>query len=1132
MSLMDRVHVARRFQRSVRIDTDLHDPKALEGFVCPKSSANVLLTMAHHIAETGQGAFTWTGPYGSGKSSLVVALSAVLNGNPRLRAEAGTILGKGVAKTVWEALPPKRKGWRVLPVICQRAAPSEVIGDALVASGYVGKGQVRRWTDDRIITALTKIGSEKPSAHGGLLIFLDEMGKFLEGAAQDNHDIFLLQQLAEAAARSDGRIVLVGVLHQAFDEYARRLARDLRDEWAKVQGRFVDLIVNVVGDEQIDLLARAIQSDRSAKRPSALVQAVATTVRTGRPSAAADLAKTLDRCWPLHPFVACLLGPISRRRFGQNQRSLFGFLNSAEPFGFQDFLRDAEDGDLFAPERLWEYLRVNLEPAILASPDGHRWSMAVEAIERCEAIGASSIQLQILKTIALLDLFRERSGLSATPDLLTTCVSGIGSTEKVSAALKQLQAWSFILFRKHLGAYAVYAGSDFDIEHALTETLSSIREVDFKQLRTFAGLQPVLAKRHYHETGALRWFDVDLVPLAEIGDHARTDDRHNGAMGRFLLVVPTANETKPTATKLCQDAVDQAGGDLIIGLSTASWQVLQLAREFLAITKIHEERPELSGDPVARREVLARVADVRARLEANLQKMFDTANWHRAGTDPGRYSYCELNTLASDLADARYAQAPRLSNELLNRQEPSSNAIAAQKCLLKLMVQREGQKHLGVEGYPAEGGLLDSILLKANLYRLTPRGWRFEAPTKKSDPCGVLPAWDAATSFLERNSGRPVTVDELFAHWQAPPYGIKEGLLPVLAVAFMLARRDRLAFYREGIFQARFTDLDVDYLASDPSSIQLRWMNLSDLSRTILSGLAAIVRELDCQNHLAHLEPIDVARGLVAIHDGLKPWAKRTNRLSTNALRVRALFKRASDPNKFLFDEIPSLMGETGTMTSADAIEQVIARVREGLHELVQAYSDALDRLQKMMLTELQVPNASSQALNELRARAENVRQLTGDFHLNAFVGRLSQFGGTETDMEGIASLATSKPPRDWVDADLDQAGVEIADLAQKFIRSEAYARVKGRPDKRQAMAVVVGINGRPTPVAGEFAITDTDRGAVDDVIERVERALAGSDRQGRNIILAAFAEMSVRYLGELETKGVASPRARLVQKQ
>ena len=84
MPLSDRVRIARRFLRSVRIDSDFGDAASLEGFVCPQSSADILLTMARHVSETGQGAYTWTGPYGSGKSSLVIALSALLNGNAGL----------------------------------------------------------------------------------------------------------------------------------------------------------------------------------------------------------------------------------------------------------------------------------------------------------------------------------------------------------------------------------------------------------------------------------------------------------------------------------------------------------------------------------------------------------------------------------------------------------------------------------------------------------------------------------------------------------------------------------------------------------------------------------------------------------------------------------------------------------------------------------------------------------------------------------------------------------------------------------------------------------------------------------------------------------------------------------------
>jgi hypothetical protein len=105
------------------------------------------------------------------------------------------------------------------------------------------------------------------------------------------------------------------------------------------------------------------------------------------------LPDRLDRCWPLHPATAALLGPVSRRRFGQNERSTFAFLNSSEPEGFQDFLRVVPVDDLatFEPARLWDYLQINLEPAILASPDGHRWAQGAEAVERRRRAVSSSM---------------------------------------------------------------------------------------------------------------------------------------------------------------------------------------------------------------------------------------------------------------------------------------------------------------------------------------------------------------------------------------------------------------------------------------------------------------------------------------------------------------------------------------------------------------------------------------------------------------------------------------------------------------------------------------------------------------------------------------------------------------------
>ena len=263
MPLNERVHIARRFLRSIRIDADLDKASALEGFVCPASSARVLETMARHVSETGQGAFTWTGPYGSGKSSLAVALSALLSRDVALRKSAKNIFGPSLTKKIRTGLQATAKGHCIIPVVGRRDNPATVIGETLQKTGVVGRRPRGGWTESKVISYLTE--ATVSDEHDGIVLFIDEMGKFLEAAAQNEADVYILQQLAEAASRSKGRFLIIGVLHQAFEEYAHRLSHEMRDEWAKIQGRFIDLVVNAAGEEQIDLISRAIKGDPSSE---------------------------------------------------------------------------------------------------------------------------------------------------------------------------------------------------------------------------------------------------------------------------------------------------------------------------------------------------------------------------------------------------------------------------------------------------------------------------------------------------------------------------------------------------------------------------------------------------------------------------------------------------------------------------------------------------------------------------------------------------------------------------------------------------------------------------------------------------------------------------------------------------
>ena len=290
---------------------------------------------------------------------------------------------------------------------------------------------------------------------------------------------------------------------------------------------------------------------------------------------------------------------------------------------------------------------------------------------------------------------------------------------------------------------------------------------------------------------------------------------------------------------------------------------------------------------------------------------------------------------------------------------------------------------------------------------------------------------------------------------------------------------------------------------------------LSGASRQLLSDLADVVREIDTGNRLADLQPIDVARGLVAIHDELPAWTGRTRQLSANARLVRQLLKHAKDPNKLLFDDLPQVLSDPVEPGREVNLQLVAARMREGLHELRDSYPTMLRRLKDTLLAELQVPNTSSRSLDELRARARNIQELGADHRQEAFVVRIARFQGTNADIESLASLALNKPPNAWTDHDVDHASVVLASMAQEFVRNEAFAHVKGRADKRHAMAVVVGMDGHSNIAHNEFDVTDADRPLIEALSAQIEEVLDCRGDSRDNIILAALAKVSARHMGQ-----------------
>ena len=72
-------------------------------------------------------------------------------------------------------------------------------------------------------------------------------------------DIYLLQQLAEAASRSgDTPLFVLGLLHQGVSAYTDHLDGASKGEWEKVAGRFEEIPFNQPLEQVVALLSSAL----------------------------------------------------------------------------------------------------------------------------------------------------------------------------------------------------------------------------------------------------------------------------------------------------------------------------------------------------------------------------------------------------------------------------------------------------------------------------------------------------------------------------------------------------------------------------------------------------------------------------------------------------------------------------------------------------------------------------------------------------------------------------------------------------------------------------------------------------------------------------------------------------------
>ncbi len=1057
--LNETVTVLRQFLRSVNLEADLGRADALQGYVCQDTARSLLTNMAHHIQKSRQRAFTWTGPYGGGKSSLALVLGSLVSPTKSLREDAKKILGSNLANDIHEVWGCSKDGWLTIPVVGKRKSIIDSITSALDKT--IGKSS-KKVTGTSVILRLIEEAEKRKK--DGVLLIIDELGKFLESAALNGEDIYFYQELAEAASRCNGKLIIVGILHQSFEQYAVKLGRDARDEWAKIQGRYIDIPLVAGSDEVIELVGKALvkTSPPILKIPKMFASIVAESITKRRPNSPANLKDGLLNCWPLHPVTAALLGPISRKKFSQNERSIFGFLASAEPLGFSDFLNSYESHELsiYGPSRYWDYLKVNLEQAILASPDGHRWAAATDAIERAEAReGCTEAHVKLAKIIALIDMFKSGSGLHAENDILEISIENTNK-DQITECLQDLARWSIIVFRKHLKSWAIYSGSDFDIDATVNEARKEIGYIDVKQLVELSELNPIVAKSEYHTKGTLRWFTRSLIQANLAESYITNLLPRTGSAGEFILIAPNKDLNLKQNRALIQK-LSQIPSNLpvVIGYAENSETIYELGMELSALERVQKTHRELESDSVARKELMGRVSVVKSDLADELKNSFESSVWYRLGEPVNRETRTTLAAIATKLASEQYPDTPIVFNELVNRDQISANATRARRELLYQMLNKNGEENLGYEGYPASAGLFYTIILKNGLYQKVNNNYIFTV-TDINHVFGksMQPLWMAADKLLKK-SEEIITLSEIYEAWQKPPIGCKKGLMPILALTYFLANRHELGLYIENTFIPELTEAFLDEWMQDPKRVAFRYTKIGAQREDFLISLSASLSNAIGRPVTAN--PLESARGLVNLIASLPGWTRRTTSVSHDAQELRRVILKASDPYKVLFSDLPIILK---AKDDSDLVQKISLLTKE----LQQAYPNLLSKFQELLYSSLD-HNGDNQSL---RNRAISIKGTSGNLNIDSFIAHLTEFDGHENQLEILLSTLISKNPKDWVDRDQESVINKLSEFCETFRKVESKLSLRGKSSTRRAFAFVYS-DPKSSTISKDFDISN-----------------------------------------------------------
>lgn len=1052
--LSDSIAVAGRYARSANLERDAAQLAPLDGYVVTARTLDVVERIVT-AAATGPagGAWSLTGPYGSGKSSLALLLDATLGAKGDTRQTALALIDEvsldvgSLARQAHQRHGTHESGFHRALVTAQREPLSHTVLRALDAAVLRRYKQIPAKSRFRaaktLRDALSDMATDDPRRTGPspaalveiarclaeespLLLVIDEFGKNLEAIRDGgaDGDPYLLQQLAEAGQGSGLPIFVVTLQHLSFDDCLAGAATAQRREWAKVQGRFEDIAFVESPTQTRALIGTVfdVQDDQLRSRISRWAKSEAKKLRSLGIAELAD-PESVEACYPLHPLASLVL-PELCSRYGQQERTLFSFLAGSDPQSAASFLNEAPIAQrrslpLLGLDRVYDYF---VSSGALNASDSGQSSRWIEIASRLrDSHGLSLPQRNLAKAVALLNLVSTSGTVRASKEMLRL------ADKNADEILVELEETGIVTYREFADEYRVWHGTDVDVRGLVDAALEQVQRQSFVEILTSVHEpRPMVAARHSSKHDMLRLFSVRYFD----GDRVEPLDAFSQFDGEALLMVGD------TASIPRLDPSAVAAKPVVAAFPTDVTELKESAYEVAAVLLALED-PAVTEDWVARRELSERLAQTRATFDRAAADTFgsDTCKWilldAADGIElrPGRGS-----SALSQACDEIYRSTPAVGNEMLNRTDLTTQGSKARRLLLEGLIERADEPDLGFTGYGPEMAMYRAFMERTNIH-ISGQGNGTEAFGEPSDE-SLRYVWGVMQTEFDRAKSRRLNLRDVYAALLLPPVGMKAAVVPVFVTAGLLASADRIALYEHGTFKPVLTPEISERMVRNPGHFDVKhFANTTGARRVVVDALAKRLNIRPARSRRRVANVLAIVGHLVSRVRHLDNYTLRTAYLSEATRNARDALVAAVEPDELLFAALPEALGFRPVRSDAksySAAQSYANKIGSVLEELEECYELLLTDLVGLLLEEC-AENTRLAVCGQAAALENEVL----DPAVRAFVLALANDTvDNDTDwMKAIATVVAKKAPAEWVDDDLKRFRNDLSEQVAAFRR-------------------------------------------------------------------------------------------------